>query len=138
MRLILLSDLHGELPKDVPECDTVVISGDICPNYNVSVEEKEVNLQKQWLYHVFLPWAMCLPCKNVVFTWGNHDIVGESQEGLLNFSLSMTIDKCGVRVKNVVLLNDSSMELDGIKFYGSPWSITYKGKWAFNATDEQL
>jgi len=138
MKLILMSDLHGYLPIDVPECDMLLISGDICPNYNVTDPKNEVHLQKQWFFNCFISWINKLKCKYVVFTWGNHDLIGEHTEGLKNQIISIENKLDNKLVKSVYLLNDSSIEIEGIKIYGSPWSVTYKGKWAFNLPDEQL
>ena len=31
IKVVAISDLHGYLPKDLPECDVVCIAGDILP-----------------------------------------------------------------------------------------------------------
>lgn len=138
MRLTLMSDLHGYLPPDVPECDMVLISGDICPTYNATDPKNEISLQKKWFFNFFIPWVNRLACKYVVFTWGNHDIIGQYEGGFKNQTINIESKADNKLIKALYLLNDSGIELEGIKIYGSPWSVTYKGKWAFNLPDEQL
>lgn len=119
-----VSDLHGNLNFDVPECDILAIAGDICP---VRESHHPVH-QRHWLERTFYPWCESLvssgPARHVVFTPGNHDFVfeaGQSPEA----------------PQGVTCLIDRAAEIQGVKFYGTPWSVRF-GRWAFMADDAEL
>lgn len=111
MRLVCLSDLHGHLPE-VPEADVVCIVGDVSP-----VEyDRDVDKVSRWMEDTFVPWVDKLPCRKVCLVWGNHDFVAELR----------TIDL----PDKVTVLQDSSIDIDGIIIYGSPWTPRLS-RWAF-------
>ena len=68
MRILALSDTHGNLPAiDVSAVDCVMIAGDICPP-GVHISE----VQKPWLESAFASWVENLG-KPVYLALGNHD-----------------------------------------------------------------
>ena len=73
MKLVVLSDIHGDLPEITTECDVVCICGDIVPLYYQSSFTKSV----EWLKTDFKNWCIDLPCEKVIIIAGNHDFVFE-------------------------------------------------------------
>lgn len=114
MKLCCISDLHGHLPA-LPDADVLVIAGDICP-----VENHKLYYQQWWLDTVFRKW---LPDMPVVAIWGNHDWIGEHLEMVPDLPWH--------------LLTDQSVDIDGIRFYGTPWQREFCS-WAFNLTEAEL
>ena len=69
MKIILLSDLHGNLPNlDTRDIDGVIIAGDICPDYIIPQQE-------WWFQKVFKKWLFSLP--DTIYIPGNHDFCME-------------------------------------------------------------
>ena len=118
MRIVAASDLHGVLPHPdaVPEGDVLVLAGDICPG-------ALAGRQAEWLSSVFADWIADVRVSHVVATWGNHDWVGQR---------GRAPDVPGVR-----LLVDDGCVIDGVRFWCSPWSLTYL-HWAFMAGEAEL
>lgn len=116
--LVAISDLHGNLPDDLPGGDVLVIAGDVCP-----ISDHEVGFQARWLTDVFYPWINSLPHAEVVWIAGNHDFVCQTANW----------EPAG---RGHYLL-DSGIELGGISFHGTPWVPKLEG-WAFYANDERL
>lgn len=107
------SDLHGQLPSAKTICgDVLVLAGDICPD----------SFQREWLVSTFAEWVKRLTVKRVVATWGNHDFIGLDSPP---------------EVEGVTWLCDSGAEIDGIKFWGSPWSPRFF-YWAFMKDEPDL
>jgi Icc-related predicted phosphoesterase len=117
VKIVALSDIHGHLPA-IPECDLLIIAGDICPTSNHSRP-----FQADWLMGIFNPWIKNVPAKNKVIIAGNHDFVFEDRP--YNFSPSKL---------NCIYLENFSVEIDGIKIWGSPFSRWFYS-WAFNAPE---
>jgi len=117
MKVIATSDLHGDLPLDVPECDLFIIAGDSCPVRG----SHEVSDQENWVMGPFRNWIKELPAKNVVFIGGNHDFVMELE------SFNVDPEKFGAHY-----LRDSGIEIDGLYLYGFPW-VPNLPTWAFHA-----
>lgn len=115
VKLCCISDLHGCLPPTLPESDLIVLAGDICPVWNHAV-----SYQLKWLDTTFRDWLGDQEA-HVVATWGNHDFCGEQAPDL-------------VPDLNWTLLNDSGAEIQGVKFYGIPYTIPF-GKWAFGRNE---
>ena len=124
VHIVSISDTHGELLANLPGGDILTISGDICP---VRGSHSPTN-QMFWLKNHFLPWTKSLIetklFKHVVFVAGNHDFVFKkasvSTEG--DFKLDLP--------DHVYYLQDSLVELEGLKIYGVPWTPTF-GNWCF-------
>lgn len=116
VRIVATSDLHGALP-DIPECDLLLIGGDICP------EGSPIG-QAHWLDHDFRNWLNEVPAKEIVGIAGNHDFIFEKGDQLIPKGL------------NWHYLKDSSINLFGFKIYGTPWQLPFWG--AFNLKEEQL
>lgn len=119
----MLSDLHGELPV-VDLCDIVVIAGDVCP-----IHDHTLRFQERWLRKDFAEWIRLLPTQYVVWIAGNHDFVLENR-----LDLGREIDEY---TKKSFYLRDSAVDINGILFYGTPWSTEF-GNWAFMRDDFEL
>lgn len=123
-KIIATSDLHGHLP-DIPECDVLIIAGDICPDRpgNYRADDKS-EFQLGWLDASFTPWLEVQPAKHIVGIAGNHD-----------FALEFYWEYAH-RLPWTYLI-DSGTEIDGIKFWGLPW-VPNLQSWAFYGNDIQL
>lgn len=107
MRIVAISDTHTKHDRlVVPECDVLIHAGD-CSN---SGSRSQIT--------AFWDWMDKQPAKHKLFVPGNHDIACE--DGLRPSGMS-----------SVVYLQDESVTIDGVKFYGAPWQPRY-GDWAFN------
>jgi len=116
MRIAALSDMHGRL-VDVPDCDICIIGGDVCP-----VRDHNLSFQRDWLRDVFNPWLKKIPAKHVVGVAGNHDLIFDH----------------GTPPKlNWTYLQDSLVEIDGIRIYGTPYQAKF-GWWPFMRTEWEL
>jgi len=119
MRIAAVSDLHGHLP-DVPECDVLVVCGDLGPAWRWY--NKNRYRAAEWLTGPFSRWLSSAP-ESVVIA-GNHDGVLQHYPGVMDSV------PCHY-------LCDSSVVLDGVEFYGTPWSPVFLN-WSFMLPDEEL
>lgn len=117
MKIVAISDLHGQLPT-IPQCDLLLIGGDICPVHN-----HLPSYQEFWLTTAFRRWLASVPATKIIATWGNHDFIGQSPS--FDITLPWT------------LLVDQATEFNGLKIYGSPWQPVFHD-WAFNLTEPEL
>lgn len=125
-RIVATSDLHGHLP-DMPECDILIIAGDVCP-----MEDHDVGYQLNWLDRSFRAWLEAQPAKHIIGIAGNHDFAFE----YLNDAKQAGIKEKALELPWTYLL-DSGTEIEGIKFWGLPWVPNLRG-WAFYGDDIQL
>ena len=119
MKICATSDTHGYFPE-IPNCDILCVCGDISP----ANQSHTMCHQTKWFNEFYIPWINSLKCQVVVIP-GNHDFL----------FLPNNLKHVDKSPKNFHLLIDSACEIDGIKFYGSPW-VTGLNAWAFN-TDKQ-
>ena len=96
MKLLHLSDTHGlhRKIKDLPVTDVLVHSGDIS---NSGTEEEVLD---------FLNWLIELPYQHKIFVTGNHDLCLWDAENIEDLP------------DNVHFLQDRSVTIDGVKFFG--------------------
>ncbi len=133
MKIACLSDLHGHIPDEMPECDIVVVAGDICPDNLMTLKERHLagKIQREWFFDVFMAWARSLDIP-VVGIWGNHDFMGEAIAA--STSSGGFSDLGDGKSPHVHFLHDSAVTVRGLKFYGTPW-IRMNGRWAFSLTN---
>lgn len=105
MKIHLISDLHCDFSKytqEFPDCDVVVIAGDI--------GEDPLHLIDICNYN---------PMHKIIFVPGNHDFYGASFESCMMTYRAIQNDVC----KNLVVLQNHHVEIDGVLFFGSTlWS----------------
>jgi Icc-related predicted phosphoesterase len=107
MKIICISDTHGQHRKlNVPDGDILIHAGDITFRGEFDIL-RDFNI-----------WLGELPHRHKIYIAGNHDITHETKNAK---SL----------ITNATYLQDSSIVIDGIKFYGSPWTPRFFD-WAFN------
>lgn len=129
MKICGISDIHGNLLDNVPECDVLCIAGDVI-TLNA---QRNFDASEHWWKNRFVPWVMKLSCKKVLVVPGNHDIYLEhlyNEDKWETFCDYMSINTEG----KLHFLIDQSFEYQGVTFYGTPWidPIQFQeDKWAF-------
>lgn len=124
MRLAFISDTH-ERHSDlvIPRNDVLVHCGDLTFRDYYSPPEQELEY-----LHRFNGWCRMLLRKgitqHVVAIAGNHDRAFEAYPELARDCLS-----------DVTYLQDSGVEINGYKFWGSPWTPRFYD-WAFQLNND--
>lgn len=119
MKITVVSDLHGHLPQ-IPECELLLIGGDICP-----VSNHRLEFQQSWLDTNFRYWLKRIPVKKIIAVAGNHDFIFQDKPHLVPNDLPWTY------------LEDSGIEYNGLKIFGLPWQPIF-GWWAYNLAEPDL
>lgn len=134
-RIVHISDTHGKHNHiKIPECDILICSGDISPlgeKHSIDQFLKWFNKQTQATHRVFIA--------------GNHDRSLDpkfmkdmkSNEWLPELFHKHRINTTAGWVSSVdsstYYLEDTSVDIMGIKIWGSPWTPWFHGdRWAFN------
>lgn len=117
-KIVATSDFHGYLPE-IPECDILLVGGDVCPVYN-----HDRKFQAAWLRSYFKRWLKEVPAKHIVGIGGNHDFVIQDS---YKFKKELPWH----------LLYSETVEIEGLKIWGSPYSPSF-GNWAFMRSDKSL
>ena len=114
MKIVFISDTHSlEYQVQVPDGDILVHCGDFM---NTGREIHELYLFSNW-------WNL-LPHKHKILVYGNHDVMAQKEPALVEAAF-----------ENTHILLDSGVEIEGIKFWGSPYTPDfYRDQWAFNAS----
>lgn len=111
MKFVAISDTHGQHKKlNLPDTDAIIHAGDISKRGTV----KEIQ--------DFLDWYSRLDYKYKIFIAGNHDFFFERE----NLDV---VDQ--MIASNIIYLNDSGVEIEGIRLWGSPVQPWFHD-WAFN------
>jgi len=109
-KIIAISDTHTYEKFSIPEGDILLHSGDISFRGTFT----EMNRAMRWLGG--------LPHKYKIFVCGNHDWLGETDPLLM---------KELAEENGIIYLDDSGIELMGLKIWGSPVQPEFCS-WAFN------
>lgn len=123
MRLACIADQHGLLPQ-IPKCDVLVIAGDICPTVT-----RDNFYNYRWFTASFVPWIKGMLNKVVVVA-GNHD------EALEDHQYAQDIESA-IQDAGGIYLKDHGVVIDGVKFWGTPWTPEFCG-WGFMAYEDKL
>lgn len=76
----------------------------------------------------FLDWYSSLPFEHKILISGNHDFLFENNRSLAKAMISE-------RGENIIYLEDSGVEIQGLKFWGSPVTPWFYD-WAFNRRED--
>lgn len=135
MRIAAISDQHGYLP-DLPDCDLLIIAGDVCPDLVAGVFAGDApEAQKIWFDQNVRPWLAASRARQTILTWGNHDWCGECcdfgshSEEASSGSVRIVVDRL-----TQVAVEGSERPLT---IWASPWSKQF-GDWAFMRSEDQL
>lgn len=110
MKIVCISDTHGKHKEiELPDGDLLIHAGDISGRGEI------------WQVESFLQWYSAQPHTHKVLIAGNHDFLAERNAVLFQELVP----------ENVIYLNDSGIEIEGIKIWGSPVSPWFYD-WAFN------
>ena len=141
MRITHISDTHNkhnQLTADLPGGDLIIHSGDISSLGRKSEVER------------FVRWFENLPYTYKVFVAGNHDLSFESEvlyrkkaqyfDGTNDWDLPAVDGKPEwlVNLLSIGLsggtfyLENQSIDIEGVKIWGSPYSARFGREWAFN------
>lgn len=111
MKIVLISDTHS-LHQDliIPKGDMIIHAGDFT---NVGSPVDVVNFL-WWFNNLGFKYSLCIS--------GNHDLLAEDHPQVFKKFLD--------DYPNITYLQDSSATIEGIKFYGSPFTPLFNN-WAF-------
>lgn len=113
MKLVFISDTHCQLNKViVPEGDILIHSGDLTYQGTLREVSTELKILRDKTPNF----------KHRLLICGNHDRLGEKNESLMR-------QLCAEN--NITYLQNESVVIDGIKFYGAPQQPEFFN-WAFN------
>ncbi len=121
LRIVCISDTHTK-HRDIdyiPEGDVLIHSGDITFTGHYS-DIKSFNT-----------WLGKLDFKHKIVIAGNHDLTFEYR-WFPRFAITGDPKKAEECLTNCTYLNNSGCEIEGFKFWGSPWTPWFYD-WAFNA-----
>lgn len=116
MKLVCISDthsLHWDIPH-IPDGDVLIHAGDSLGQGTLDNVED------------FNNWLGNLPHRYKIVIAGNHDWAFQDTPELAREALS-----------NAIYLQDSGVEIEGVRFWGSPWTPTFMD-WAFMLDRGQL
>lgn len=112
MRIVCVSDGHY-VPAPtyvIPQGDVLIYAGDF------------TWIGSKVQVRAFNRWLRDLPHPVKLVTAGNHDRLFSQQPAFARGLIS-----------NATYLQDEGVEIDGVKFWLSPWSPTFGDGWSFNA-----
>lgn len=116
MKIVLISDTHGLHDRvTVPDGDILIHAGDA----TMTGRMNEII--------AFGVWFRSLPHKHKILVSGNHDWMFQR-----NRTMALQLLNNGIVGEgSIKYLEDSAVEVEGLKIYGSPWQPTFFN-WAFN------
>lgn len=118
MRICIISDTHNKHKRlsKLPNADMIIHCGDFTSvGHGHEIRD-------------FMKWYSGLnQYKYKIAVAGNHDQLFETNRVLALEDVP----------KNVIYLEDSGVEIEGLNFYGTPVQLPF-GKWAFNRPEEKL
>jgi predicted phosphodiesterase len=123
MKIVLISDTHEQHEKvDLPDGDVLIHAGD--STYNGSIDA----------FVSFTEWMKKQPFTHKILIAGNHERSLDLQKGFGKPSEDQVSRREFIlnlfKNAGITYLEDSEVEIDGIKFYGSAWTPRF-GNWSF-------
>jgi len=119
MKITGIADIHTFYDDVIiPDTDVLIIAGDVLG----------AGIIEEW--NKFITWISKINVDNIIYVAGNHDRVLEDEK--TKEQAKKDLEEAGI-----IYLEDSSVTIDNIKFYGSPWQIKFCN-WAFNLDKHEL
>lgn len=125
MIIAATSDIHGNLPELKEDFNVLVIAGDLLPHFDSSAHteidrrRERLSSQMRWMREEFTSWLESNGWPTTIIIGGNHDEL---------FAVHPPKSDAWT------YLEDSSVTIGGVKFYGTPWVINLVG-WPFYASE---
>lgn len=116
LKIIAISDTHGKHGRaeiEVPEGDVLIHGGDF------------TSMGTEYQVELFLRWFDQLPHRYKIVIPGNHDWLCQRKPAKIREML------LGMCKGNVIYLDHTWCNIDGVKIFGSPWTPAFCN-WAFN------
>src|SRR5262245_50492496 len=115
MRIVCVSDTHGRHHlTEVPDGDILIHGGDLTRHGKLEDVEE------------FNDWLGTFPHRHKLVICGNHDWCFQREPAAAR-----------ARLTNAIYLEDAGCEIEGLKFYGSPWTLLFYD-WAFMLSEPEL
>lgn len=112
MRVVAISDTHRKHDMlNLPKGDALLVAGDVTSHGEIDQLED------------FAKWFGKQKYKHKIMIAGNHDFCFQNE---LKYDAKLALSE-----NNIIYLEDSSVVVNGIKIYGSPWQPWFYN-WAFN------
>ena len=117
MRVVCISDTHDRLGRiEVPGGDVLIHAGD----FTMSGQGKQIKRFRREIE--------ALPHKHKIVIAGNHDIKFERDSDRARTLLG----------DEVYYLEGASVDIEGLEFYGHPWTPPFGTGWAFNEANPPM
>lgn len=110
MKIVCIADQHGHFDQEVPECDLLIVAGDMCFTIDTAAD--------------FHWWLEDAPAKDVVVIGGNMDHTLHSK-GWPPFLRG-----------HYLMDSEVTVGEDRLRVWGTPWTPDFMGKW--NDTEKEL
>jgi len=124
MRIVFISDTHNQHDQvQVPDGDILIHAGDA------------TMLGRMGEIGAFGAWFRSQPHPFKIFVAGNHDWMFQRNRTMALQLLNNGI--IGDAGGKILYLEDSMIEVMGLKIYGSPWQPTFYD-WAFNLDEAEI
>ena len=136
MKIIAISDMHGNLNFKVEPCDLLLIAGDICPATHDPYTS--IEMQRSWLDNKFKKWIYDQPIEHAISVAGNHDWIWESGKDRLPMWFPLNIvDREMHGEAKIECIEDYLIFYKDLKIYGTPVQLSFND-WAFNKEQGSL
>ena len=123
MKIAAFSDNHGILNFKVPDCDLLLIAGDMCGSSKIPLQRRYLDTEfRQFLQEIV---NRGIP---IIGTPGNHELIFESDN---------QTDKDLIKSLPCKFLIDETIEFEGLIIHGTPATPIFFN-WAFNYSHEEL
>lgn len=128
MRIVGMSDQHGALSSNSPECDVLAIVGDFMPLLSTAENWKQWQ-EYDWAKTKYVRWLRRQPARRIFVVYGNHDIAGCAPDTREKLREKLEADP------RVTVLDDRnpSVVFEGVRFTGHSYTPTIQQRsWAFS------
>ena len=128
MKIVSFSDTHNLHEKVIlPECDISIFAGDFSGRGN-----------RLETFHFFKWYSKQTQCRFKVATIGNHDICFDPSHNNETHGHNW-LQSIKDRFNNIIILNNTSVDIEGVKIWGSPYTPWYHGeRWGFNVRRDEI